>query len=255
VRVLSFYNLKGGVGKTTAAVNIAWEAASAGTPTLLWDLDPQAASSWYLGHDAGLESSAKKLIRGRQPIGSEVCRTPWHGLDLLPGDMGYRHMDLLIDKSGGKTDLLQQLIRPFAEQYALLILDCPPNFSRLSDNLFQVSDMLAVPVIPSPLALRAWEQLTTYFRDQGLPQKRLSPFLSMVDRRRTLHRQWTDPDNKILKRQLEQWIPYASQIEQMGTRRAPVATFAPGSAAASAFHGLWTGIDARLKRLPQRNGI
>ncbi|MCC5810949.1 MAG: ParA family protein [Ectothiorhodospiraceae bacterium] len=169
---MAFYNLKGGVGKTAAAVNVAWEAASSGVPTLFWDFDPQAASSWYLQHDDGLQRSAKKLIKGRRPVGAEVRRTAWEYLDLLPGDLGYRHMDLLIEQAGGKPDALADLVRPFAEQYALLVLDCPPNFSRLSDNILRVSDLLAVPTIPSPLSFRAWEQLREHFKEEGLPRKR-----------------------------------------------------------------------------------
>ncbi len=255
MRVLAFYNLKGGVGKTAAAVNVSWEAARNGMPTLFWDLDPQAASSWYLQHDQGLQRSARKLIRGRRPAGTEVRRTIWEYLDLLPGDLGYRHMDLLIEQAGGKPDALAELVRPFSEQYGLLVLDCPPNFSRLSDNIFRVADLLAVPVIPSPLSLRAWEQLTAHFKEQKLPRKRLAPFLSMVDRRRVLHRQWVDGGDNGLKRQLQAWVPYASDVEQMGIRQAPVATFAPRGAAAGAYCRLWAELRQRLDSVPQRNSV
>lgn len=255
MRVLAFYSFKGGVGKTAAAVNVAWEAARGGLPTLFWDLDPQGASSWYLGHDAGLRGSARKLVRQRQPVGREVCRTPWESLHLLPADKGYRHLDLALSKADAGARTLADLLRPLSEEYALTILDCPPSYSRLAESVFRAADLMAVPVIPTPLSLRVWEELREHFRDDALSRKRLVPFLSMVDRRRRMHREWTDGSGPSLKRQTDTWIPYASHVEQMGLMRAPVGSYAPRSDAAGAYRKLWSELRRHLDRLPQRNPV
>ncbi|KKK85180.1 hypothetical protein LCGC14_2775890, partial [marine sediment metagenome] len=69
METIAFFNLKGGVGKTTSAVNIAWHAANEGIPTLLWDLDPQGASSWLLKSKAKTKSDPKRFLSGKTPIG------------------------------------------------------------------------------------------------------------------------------------------------------------------------------------------
>ncbi|MGB7289651.1 MAG: ParA family protein, partial [Candidatus Macondimonas sp.] len=68
MRTLAFYNLKGGVGKTAAAVNLAWCAAQEGLAVCLWDLDPQGAASWYLRDTTGLDIKAKKLLKGKDTL-------------------------------------------------------------------------------------------------------------------------------------------------------------------------------------------
>ncbi|TVP56786.1 MAG: ParA family protein, partial [Halomonadaceae bacterium] len=178
MRVLALYNLKGGVGKTTAAVNLAAEAARAGHRVLLWDLDSQGAASWYLQHDQGLQKSSKKLLLGKQPIGREIVGTPVTNLDLLPADARLRHLDVLLAQKTDDRSHLKNLIKPLSEAYSLVVLDCPPSFSRLSDNLFEAADLIAVPTVPTPLSLRAWEQLTAHFDRQKRPRKILRPFLS-----------------------------------------------------------------------------
>ncbi len=255
MRVLAFYSFKGGVGKTSAAVNVAAEAARDGVPTLLWDMDPQAAASWILGHDDGLESGAGKLFKGKVPIGREVVPTGIEHLHLLPADRGYRHLDNLLQKRDAPADILAQLLRPLSEVYGLVVLDCPPSFSRLSGALFRVADLLAVPLLPSPLSLRVWHQLRQEFRDNNLPRKRLSPFLSMVDRRRTLHREWLATEPPPVRRQLSTWIPSASQVERMAVERGPVRAYAPRAAVTAAYRNLWLELDRRLSELPQRNPV
>ena len=80
----AIYSLKGGVGKTAAAVNLASEAALDGRHVLLWDLDPQGAASWYLGVDDPPEMSAKRIVSGKAPLGRYVQHTDQERLDVLP---------------------------------------------------------------------------------------------------------------------------------------------------------------------------
>ncbi|MDX1587367.1 MAG: ParA family protein [Oleiphilaceae bacterium] len=248
MNVLALYNLKGGVGKTTAAVNLASEAARDGHRVLLWDLDAQAAASWYLQHDQGLQKSSKKMLLGKQPLGREIVGTPVPGLDLLPADARHRHLDVLLAQKTDDRHHLKRLLAPLSEAYSLVILDCPPTFSRLSDNLFEAADIIAVPTVPTPLSLRAWEQLTAHLDRQKRPRKKLRPFLSLVDRRRPLHRQWCDTPPLILSRLAKAVIPYTSDCERMGEFRRPVAEFAPRGRATLAFRQLWRELSDALNK-------
>ena len=121
--VLATYNIKGGVGKTSAAVNLATLAAHAGDPTLLWDLDPQGASTFLFRVKPKIKGGGAKLVRGKTDADGQIKGTDTEGLDLLPADFSYRHMDLALD--GAKTNRLNRVIKPLSE-YEYVFLDCPP---------------------------------------------------------------------------------------------------------------------------------
>ncbi len=252
MEVIALYNLKGGVGKTAAAVNLAWLAARDGVPTVFWDLDVQGAASWYLGVDEGLRGKSRKLIRGTRPIGRELRDTDWERLRLLPADDGYRHLDLRLNEDAG-ADQLSTLMAPLAETCALAVLDCPPSFSRLAENVFHAANRVLVPLVPTPLSLRAWMQLRDYFKANGLPRRKLLPFWSMVDRRRSMHRHLLERPPENMKRLLGPAIPYSTQVEQMGVHRKPLPAFAPSSPAARAYEALWAEVRGCLPNLPACN--
>ncbi|PWG65774.1 ParA family protein [Spiribacter halobius] len=251
MKVLAVYSLKGGVGKTAAAVNLAWQAARGGLPTLLWDLDAQGAATWCLGVEPGLDQPARKLLGRKSPLGREIRPTRFPALELLPADASLRHLDRELDKGSDGAERLRRMVQPLSETAGLLVLDCPPSFSRLAEAVVRLADTVLVPVIPTPLARNAWLQMRGHFDRGRYGRGKLLPFLSMVDRRRGLHRAWSDHPPEGLEDCLRAWIPYASQVEQMSVQRAPLGHFAPRAAVSHAYAGLWralarrTGIDGR----------
>src|SRR5215475_7629983 len=94
MEIIAVYNVKGGVGKTTTAVNLAYRSAADGWPTLLWDLDPQAAATYVMRREPHVEGGSKELVRGDSDVESLVVRTDHDNLDLLPADFSYRRMDV-----------------------------------------------------------------------------------------------------------------------------------------------------------------
>ena len=248
METIAFFNLKGGVGKTTSAVNIAWHAANEGIPTLLWDLDPQGASSWLLNSKAKTKSAPKRLLSGKTPIGEFVKTTDFANLDIIPADFSYRHFDqdLKTQSERGKDNLIGKLIEPFSEKYALVILDCPPSFSELTEQIFDTADSLFVPIIPTHLSLRTFEQTRDFFKEHKLKPKRLHAFFTMVDRRRSLHRIMLAHPPAMLKNGLPTPIPYAAVVERMGDHRAPLPAFDSSSEVSLAYKQLWQDIKTTL---------
>ena len=214
METIAFFNLKGGVGKTTSAVNIAWHAANEGIPTLLWDLDPQAASSWLLKSTTKIKSEPKRFLSGKTPIGEFVHTTDFVNLDIIPANFSYRHFDhqLTLQNDQGRHNLISKMITPFSEKYALIILDCPPSFSELTEQIFDTADSLFVPIIPTHLSLRTFEQTRDFFKEHKLKPKRLHAFFTMVDRRRSLHRIMLAHPPAMLKNGLSASIPYAAVV-------------------------------------------
>ena len=109
--VLATYNIKGGVGKTSAAVNLAALAAADGLRTLLWDLDPQGSATFLFRVKPKVRGGVAKLVRGRSDVGARLKGTDVEGLDLLPADFSYRHMDLVLDDTKRPTRRLARVLQ------------------------------------------------------------------------------------------------------------------------------------------------
>lgn len=245
MRVFATYNIKGGVGKTATAVNLAYLSAQEGARTLVWDLDPQGAATFYFRIKPKVKGGSKKLVRGKRSIDLTIRGTDFEGLDLLPADFSYRHMDIDLERTQKPTRQLARLLLPLALQYDHLFLDCPPSISLVSEGVFVATDVLLVPTIPTTLSLRTLKQLHRHLEERSPRRPQMLPFFCMVDRRKALHRQVTAAAEDLSMLMLETEIPYSSVVEQMGIRRAPLATFAAGSEAARSYRSLWSEIRDR----------
>lgn len=246
MRVLAVYNVKGGVGKTAAAVNLAYLAARDGWRTLLWDLDPQGAAGFYFRIEPRGGGGARRLVKGKRELAELVRGSDFEGLHVLPADFSYRKLDLALGKEKRPSAVLGRLLRPLAESYDLLVLDCPPSLSLLAEAVFALTDLLLVPAIPTALSLRALEQLARHLARKGPPGVEVLSFLSMVDRRKRLHREtgWLRQASPFPVLATE--IPYSVWVEAMGLRRQPVAAYAPASPPGEAFAALWREAAGRL---------
>jgi chromosome partitioning protein len=246
MKVLAVYNIKGGVGKTAACVNLAYACAKSGLKTLLWDLDSQGAASYYFNVKPEVKGGTKKLFKTKA-IDELVIETNIEYLDLLPADFSYRHMDLFLDGEKKPKKRMCEFLSRFEDDYDILFLDCPPSFSLVSENIFNSADVMLVPLIPTTLSLRTYEQILEYVGEHKKLTLKLMPFFSMVDRRKKLHQEITDDKQSSITEVMQTSIPYLSIIETMGIRRAPVGLFAPKSQAAALFDQLWMEIVLRAK--------
>lgn len=244
MKTLGVYNIKGGVGKTATSVNLGHLAAGSGLRTLIWDLDPQGASTFYFRVKPKVKKSTK-VLHGKRDLDGVVKATDYEGLDLLPADFTYRNMDLLLNEAKKPTMQLTRLLRPLSNDYDLVIFDCPPSISLVSENVFRAADALLVPTIPTILSQRTLSQLLGFIKDSRVDTRVLS-FYSMVDRRKTMHREiiHSPPDPRCTV--LKSMIPYASVIERMGTERRPVMEYAPSSAAGKSYQQLWNEVAEQM---------
>ncbi|MEU6641960.1 AAA family ATPase [Saccharomonospora sp. NPDC046836] len=244
MKIVASYNVKGGVGKTTAAVNLAYLSAQHGSRTLIWDLDPQGAATYLFRVKPRVKGGSARLVRGTRPIDAALKGTDFEGLDLLPADFTYRNMDLDLartHKSGRQAArALARLLGDLADHYDVVFLDTPPSLSLVSENVLNAADVVLVPIIPTVLALRTYDQLAEFVETFDQSRPRLHAFFSMADRRKALHREIIATLPQQRSGISPTAIPALSLIEQMAVQRAPLPSYAPRSPAALAYHSLWT---------------
>jgi cellulose biosynthesis protein BcsQ len=247
MRIVATYNLKGGVGKTSAAVNLAALAARSGLRVILWDLDPQGAATYLLRVKPKVRGGARKLVRRRTDVSRALRGTDVEGLDLLPADFAYRNLDLMLDEAKRPTRRLRKVLAPLDDRYDLAILDCAPSISLVSEGVFEAADLLLVPLIPAPLSSRTLEQLERFLRKEVDQPPEVLAFVSMLDGRKRVHKEIVEKLGLEDTQVAATAIPAASDVEQMGVERTAVADFAPRGKAAKAYEELWVEVRRRLE--------
>ena len=240
MKTFATYNIKGGVGKTAAAVNLSFLAAAEGYRVLLWDLDPQGAASFLFRIKPRVKGGGKALIHGTsRSLEAAIKGTDYDHLDLLPADFTYRNLDLLLDSAKRPTRRLASLLAPLESDYDVIFLDCPPSISLLSESVLRAADLLLVPLIPTTLSVRTLDQLTEFVGTMNGHRPSVLAFFSMIDRRKKLHLTIAQELPESRPDLAATVIPALSAIERMAVQRAPVTASAPRSAASRQYGQLW----------------
>jgi len=237
---IAVYSVKGGVGKTTFAVNLAWCAATISRrKTLLWDLDPANGSGFLLDVGPKKKKHASSIFKRERDPGKLIRKSGYDNLHLLPADESLRVLDRELAKMGS-AKRLAKLTKGLSKDYDRIIFDCPPVMNEMSEQVMRAADLVIVPLPPSPLSTRAFDQVVDIVKGSGKIHPPILPVLSMIDMRRTLHRT-TRADNPT-------WpaVPLSSALEQCAVRQSPVGAFDPRSVSAQAFTRLWTAIERKL---------
>lgn len=241
---LALYNLKGGVGKTAAAVNLAWLAAADGWKTLVWDLDPQGSSSFYFHVQPGVKNESKKLLTEELSLADAAQESGYENLWVIPADLSARNADVVLDEMKQSKKKLKSLLTA-VKDYDIVFLDCPPGISLLHDNIFNAADRILMPNIPTTLSIRSYDTVLEYFKEHELDAAKIKCFFSMVDHRKNLHHEvvQTFYKDKVFFRN---YIPYLSDVEKMGVYQLPLFEFAGGSYAADCYRDLWHEIKKNI---------
>jgi chromosome partitioning protein len=245
MRVVAVYSTKGGVGKTTTAVNLAWEAAKQ-FRVLLWDLDPQGATTFLLHVKPKVKGGVGGLVTGKSKVAGAIRSTDFDDLDVLPADESYRDLDLLFDHAKKSEHRVAKILDHVAGDYDVVILDCPPGAGLVAENAVFSAHAVVVPLVPSPLAMRSLEQVEQIVAASA-SKARVVGFLAQVDRRKTHHRAAAEHLHTTHRSVTDVVVPATVIIERMGSVRAPVGTYAPSAEAARAYGDLWNRVQAIVK--------
>ena len=239
--VIALYNLKGGVGKTASCVNFSYLAAKEGYKTLLWDIDPQGATSFYFNAKPKVHPGIKKLVSKDADLEKAIMATDYENLDIIPADNSAKSFDIMVDEMRGQKNRLKSILKQFDGEYDFVFIDCPPGFSALSENIFSAADIVLMPIIPTTLSVRTYNMVKDYFKEKDLDASKMMCFFTMTDLRKNMHHEIMTQLFKD-KRFFGNYIPYLSDVEKMGIYKKPIEEFARSSDAAKAYRELWTEI-------------
>jgi len=242
VKTVALYSIKGGVGKTATCVNLAFLAASELQQTLVCDLDSQGSASYYFRIRPKSKYNSRKFLKGGKRIDKNIRGTDFDFLDMLPADFSYRNLDILLNEFKDTRTCLKNVLKTLKNQYVYVLLDCPPNITLVSENIFEAADIILVPIIPTTLSMLTLEKLYAFFKASGLDQHKIYPFFSMVEKRKIMHRQMMQTTELTARRVLKTSIPYSADVDKMGLFREPLTHYRPTSAAAQAYLALWREI-------------
>lgn len=246
MKVIASYSVKGGVGKTSAAVNLAWIAAQNGKRTLLWDLDPQAAATYLLRTKAKVKGGSRNLLQGKTEVSAAIRATADEHLDVLPASTSYADTDLDLAAAKKSEQRVSRVLAEIADDYDIAVIDSPPGLNLLATNVVRAADVVLTPIVPSPLSMRTLDQVADLVSGCNSKASILA-FLSMVDRRRALHRDVIERVHGSYRDVAQTVIPMSATVERMGQRRRPVEAFAPSSPATTAYRELWAELAQRLE--------
>ena len=230
MKIISVYNMKGGVGKTTICVNLAYIAAVKGHKTLLLDLDPQGAASYYFRIRPSRKFNSKSLLKGGRKLDKAIKASDYENLDLIPASMSFRNLDLKLDSTREGNKQLKRILKMFKNEYDLIFIDSPPNISLISENIITASNKIIIPVIPTPLSVEAYRKMKD-FLEKKTDMTKILPLFSMVDGRKKLHRDIMSEVRETEKSFLKNVIPYKTEFEKMGVRREPLPAYSKSSLA------------------------
>lgn len=246
MKIIAGYSIKGGVGKTSTSVNLAWHAAHSGYRTLLIDLDPQGAASYCFRTKAKKKSGLSQFFTATDSLVAQVKATNFAGLDIIPAHLSFRSFDIELSTQKKSDKRLRKVLSKFNDDYDIVILDCPPSLSLLAENIFNTADLILVPVIPAPLSERSLEQLYSFFTDRALSKKKIAPFLSMVQSQKRVHIDTSQRIAHRFPRLLRTQIPFSADVERMTELRAPVPEFARSRPIYGHYQNLWIEVRTLL---------
>jgi chromosome partitioning protein len=243
-------NQKGGVGKTTTAVNLAACIAKGGAQTLLVDLDPQCNATTALGAAHDLHPSSYDCLIGEVSVAEAARPAGPDNLWLVPASRDLAGASVELPRLEGSETRLRERLGPVRERFAFTMLDCPPSLGPVSVNALVAADRVIVPVQAEYLAL---EGLVQFLDTVGMIRRELNPSLNVSGLLITMHDERTRLAQDVERELREHFpemvfetvIPRSVRLAEAPSHGLPVTEHAPSSRGSQAYRALAQELSAR----------
>ena len=253
-RVVAVANQKGGVGKTTTAVNLAACLAAQGKRVLLFDLDPQANATSGLGLEKTEGASAYRALLGEGALIDKIQKTAWDRLEIIPSELDMCGADIEIARLENHIHRVKNALKPVVDsgRFDVVLIDCPPSLGTLTLNAFAAADDLLVPLQCEYYALEGISmitRLTNQLRDTGVnPGLQLAGVvMTMFDGRTRLSQQVVDEVRQHFgEKVFETLIPRTTRLAEAPSFGKPIIYYDKYSAASAAYEVLAQDVAKRL---------
>ncbi|HWO15693.1 MAG TPA: ParA family protein [Solirubrobacterales bacterium] len=248
--VYAIANQKGGVGKTTTAVNLAACIAGSAAQTLLVDLDPQCNATVALGHDRNLHPSSYDCLTGDVSVAEAARPGGPDNLWLVPANRDLAGAAVELPRIDGSETRLRERLGPVRERFAFTLLDCPPSLGPVSVNALVATDRVIVPVQAEYLAL---EGLVQFLETLGMIRRELNPALEVSGLLITMHDERTrlaqDVEGELRQHfpgmVFDTVIPRSVRVAEAPSYGLPVTEHSPRSRSSDAYRALAKELAAR----------
>lgn len=253
-KTIAIANQKGGVGKTTTAVNLAAGVGKLGKKVLLVDLDPQGnATSGYGINKRDVKVSSYDLLVGSEPVNKAIVHTKFQGVDIIPSSIDLAGAEIELCAMEQRDSRLRRSLAPIVDKYSYIFIDCPPSLGLITINCLCAADTMIVPIQCEYYALEGLSQLvssTKQIKRLYNPSLEIEGIvLTMYDNRLNLTRQVVSEVKKFFPKKLfKTAIPRAVRISEAPSYGLPIMYYDKTSKGARAYSELSKELLKRNKK-------
>jgi cellulose biosynthesis protein BcsQ len=255
VKIVAIYNIKGGVGKTTTAVNIACLLAKQNLSVLVWDLDPQGGTSYFFNKANKNDYGFLKLFGDYISIYDVIEPADTYHIDIISNDSKFSEQ--FINSASHLTrvhflnnDAIKNVLHKVHDDYDVCIIDCPPGKFSVHDNVFNCADLVLVPNIPAALSMYCNDVLTKATQKLKNEKLKVLSFFNMMQSRKNLHKFYVNEmSNKDFIQPLSSYIPFYTEIENITHNKESIFHQLKNSKSIVYYENLWDEVCDKMNWL------